>query len=186
MGKSSTISNAEWALAKRRARVLAELVANKECSHAIAIINQARAALRLSRAMMFRLLARYKEDQRTSALLPKAPGRTPGTSVLGKEREEIISAQIRKFYLTREKRPVGSSHPGPQKSPRHVSSAAGPRGEAQHFYRTRGASRSAREPCSKSSMPRNNNNSAIGSPFGLQRSSHWRWICWRARSLLVS
>jgi hypothetical protein len=27
----------------------------------------------------------------------------------------------------------GSSHPGPQKSPRHVSSAAGLRGEAQHF-----------------------------------------------------
>jgi hypothetical protein len=58
--------------------------------------------------MMFRLLARYKEDQRTSALLPKAPGRKPGTSVLGKEREEIISAQIRKFYLTREKRPVAA------------------------------------------------------------------------------
>ena len=58
--------------------------------------------------MMFRLLARYKEDQRTSALLPKAPGRKPGTSVLGKEREEIISAQIRKFYLTREKRTVAA------------------------------------------------------------------------------
>jgi len=108
MGKSSTISDAEWALAKRRARVLAELVSNKECSHAI--INRACATLRVSRAMMFRLLARYREDQRTSALLPKTPGRKRGSSGLGKEREEIISAQIRKFYLTREKRPVAALH----------------------------------------------------------------------------
>jgi putative transposase len=60
--------------------------------------------------MMFRLLARYREDERTSALLPKTPGRKLGTSVLGKEREEIISAQIRKFYLAREKRPVAALH----------------------------------------------------------------------------
>jgi len=60
--------------------------------------------------MLFRLLARYKLDQRTSALLPTTRGRKRGTFTLGKKREEIISTEIRKFYLTREKRPVAALH----------------------------------------------------------------------------
>jgi putative transposase len=60
--------------------------------------------------MVFRLLARYKEDQRARSLLPQTSGRKPGTSVLNKEQERIITAQIRDFYLTRERRPVAALH----------------------------------------------------------------------------
>jgi putative transposase len=92
-------------LPKRRARVLAKLAEQKECSRAM--IKRARGTLRLSRAMVFRLLARYKEDQRASSLLPQTSGRKP---VLNKEQERIITPQIRDFYLTRERRPVAALH----------------------------------------------------------------------------
>jgi hypothetical protein len=74
------------------------------------MIKRACGTLRLSRAMVFRLLARYKEDQRASSLLTQTSGRKPGTSVLNKEQERIITAQIRDFYLTRERRPVAALH----------------------------------------------------------------------------
>jgi putative transposase len=74
------------------------------------LIKRACGTLRLSRAMVFRLLARYKEDQRASSLLPQTSGRKPGTSVLKKEQERIITAQIRGFYLTRERPPVAALH----------------------------------------------------------------------------
>jgi|ERR1700722_3996925 len=74
------------------------------------MIKRACGTLRLSRAMVFRLLARYKEDQRASSLLPQASGRKPGSSVLRKEQERIITVQIRGFYLTRERLPVAALH----------------------------------------------------------------------------
>ena len=101
-------SPAEWALAKRRERVLSRLVERNECSHAM--IKKASAALELSRAMVFRLLARYREDRRLSALLLRSKGRKRGSGGLQKEQEQIITAQIRKFYLTRERRPVAALH----------------------------------------------------------------------------
>jgi putative transposase len=99
-------SEADWALAKRRERVLSKLAASKECSRAM--IRNACAKLQLSRAMVFRLLARYKEDNRLSALLLHSRGRKRGSGGLREEQEQIITGQIRKFYLTREKRPVAA------------------------------------------------------------------------------
>src|SRR5450755_2985681 len=67
MGILLKASEADWALAKRRERVLSTFAESKECSRAM--MQKACAALQLSRAMVFRLLARYREDPRLSALL---------------------------------------------------------------------------------------------------------------------
>jgi hypothetical protein len=44
--------------------------------------------------MLFRLVARYREDPRTSTLLLKTPGRKSGSRVLDKRQEEIIHSNI--------------------------------------------------------------------------------------------
>lgn len=102
------VSEADWALAKRRERVLSTLAESKEYSRAM--MQTACAALQLSRAMVFRLLARYREDRRLSALLLHPRGRKRGSGGLREEQEQIITGQIRKFYLTRERRPVAALH----------------------------------------------------------------------------
>jgi putative transposase len=101
-------SRADWALAKRREEVLSKLAESKECSRTM--IQKASAALRLSRAMVFRLLARYKEDRSVSALLLRPRGRKRGSGGLQKEQEQIITAHIRKFCRARERRPVTALH----------------------------------------------------------------------------
>jgi putative transposase len=88
-------SEADWALAKRRERVLSKLAASKECSRAM--IDKACVKLQLSRAMVFRLLARYREDRRLSALLLHPRGRKCRSGGLREEQEQIIAAQIRKI-----------------------------------------------------------------------------------------
>ena len=93
------VSEPDWALAKRRERVLSMLAESKECSRAM--MQKACAALQLSRAMVFRLLARYREDRRLSALLLHPRGRKRGSGGLREEQEQIITGQIRKFYLIR-------------------------------------------------------------------------------------
>jgi hypothetical protein len=75
------VSQADWALAKRRERVLSTLAESKECS----------------RAMVFRLLARYRKDRGLSALLLHPRGRKCGSGGLREEQEQIITAHIRKI-----------------------------------------------------------------------------------------
>jgi putative transposase len=80
------------AIAKRRERVLSHLAEQPECSRAM--IKKACATLELSRAMVFRLLARYKEDRRFSVLLPRPQGRKRGSHFLLEGQERMISLQI--------------------------------------------------------------------------------------------
>jgi len=75
-------SKAGWALARRREGVLSKLVESKECSRAM--IQKTSAALQLSRAMVFRLLARYRQDRRLNALLLRPRGRKRGSGGLQK------------------------------------------------------------------------------------------------------
>ena len=89
------VSQADWALAKRRERVLSTLAESKECSRVM--IQKACAALQLSRAMVFRLLARYRKDRGLSALLLHPRGRKCGSGGLREEQEQIITAHIRKI-----------------------------------------------------------------------------------------
>jgi len=106
MGTLLKASEADWALAKRRERVLSTLAKSKECSRAM--MQKACAALQLSRAMVFRLLARYREDRRLSALLLHPRGRKCGSGGLREEQEQIIAAQIRK--IGGKKRSVAALH----------------------------------------------------------------------------
>ena len=100
------VSQADWALAKRRERVLSTLAEGKECSRAM--IQKASATLQLSRAMVFRLLARYRKDCRLSALLLHPRGRKCGSGGLREEQEQIITAHIRK--IGGKKRSVAALH----------------------------------------------------------------------------
>jgi hypothetical protein len=98
-------SEADWALAKRRERVLSTLAESKECSRAV--MQKACAALQLSRAMVFRLLARYREDRRLSALLLHPRGRS--VEVEGSEKSRSRSAVLPLFRLPH-RRSLGSSN----------------------------------------------------------------------------
>lgn len=50
-----------------------------------------------------RLIRRYRQEQRTSALIPEKPGRKPGRRILGIKRDELIDAAINDFYLRPER-----------------------------------------------------------------------------------
>jgi hypothetical protein len=52
---------------------------------------------RVSKSMVFRLLARYRKDRRLSALLLHPRGRKCGSGGLREEQEQIITAHIRKI-----------------------------------------------------------------------------------------
>jgi hypothetical protein len=69
----------------------------------------------LSRAMVFRLLARYKEDRRFSVLLPRPQGRKRGSHALLEGQERMISFQIQKVARTGE----NPSLSGPPSQDRH-------------------------------------------------------------------
>ena len=60
------------AIAKRRERVLSHLAEQPECSRAM--IRRACATLQLSRAMVFRLLARYRQDPRVQRVASPPAG----------------------------------------------------------------------------------------------------------------
>jgi putative transposase len=64
----------------------------------------------LSRAMVFRLLARYKEDRRFSVLLPRPQGRKRGSHALLEGQERMISLQIQKVARTGENPSLAALH----------------------------------------------------------------------------
>jgi len=55
-------------------------------------VKEAADKLNLSRAIVFRLISRYRQEQLTSALIPERPGRKPGSRILGTKREQLIDA----------------------------------------------------------------------------------------------
>ena len=96
------------AIAKRRERVLSHLAEQPECSRAM--IKKACATLELSRAMVFRLLARYKQDPRFSVLLPRRQGRKLGSHALLEGQERMISLQIQEVAGTGENPSLAALH----------------------------------------------------------------------------
>ena len=71
-------------------------------------IEAACAKLTIGKAMLYRLIARYKDDGRTSALLPRKRGRRAGTSQLKPDAESIVGSGIERWYLTRQKPSVSN------------------------------------------------------------------------------
>ncbi len=92
----------------RRAKLLARLAETESSS--IEQVDGVAQKLKLSRASVYRLLARFKDSREATSLLPAAPGRKNGAKELGVDQEKIIHAWIEKFYLSRQRPSVAALH----------------------------------------------------------------------------
>lgn len=93
-------SEGEWEIASQRASAMDELVAH---GAGPSRVTQTAQELGLSKAMVYRLLARYRLNPVPSELLPKREGCVPGSRRLGDEVEAVIQEMISDFYLKRER-----------------------------------------------------------------------------------
>jgi len=89
----------DWEEAEFRARVLAELPEQLSESD----VEWAMRQLGVSRATVYRLARQFREDARTSALLPNTSGRKPGMLPLDPAVEAIVVHHFKGFYATRRK-----------------------------------------------------------------------------------
>lgn len=89
----------DWEEAEFRAKVLAELPEQLTQGE----VERAMRLLDVSRATLFRLMKHFREDGRTSALLPDTRGRKPGMRPLDPPVEEIVVHHFKVFYATRRK-----------------------------------------------------------------------------------
>jgi putative transposase len=101
-----TASDADWLIASKRASALEVLLAG--CTPAA--VAEAAHDLNLGTAMVYRLLALYRRNPSTSALLPNRGGRAPGARLLGDEVEAVIERLIAGYYLKRERPRVVDLH----------------------------------------------------------------------------
>jgi putative transposase len=102
------VSDAVWRATARRARVIAGLAENERCS--VEEVDLAAGKLKIGRAMVYRLLARFKQNRDTSSLLPTRPGRKAGVHLLEEAQEGIISNLIQEVYLSKQKPSVAALH----------------------------------------------------------------------------
>ena len=93
-------SEAEWEIASQRASAMDELVAHGAGPSRVTETAQ---KLGLSKAIVYRLVARYRLNPVPSELLLKREGRVPGSRRLGDEVEAVIQDMISGFYLKRER-----------------------------------------------------------------------------------
>jgi putative transposase len=91
----------DWKVARRRAAILRPLseALRKTCAD----VDAAADHLRLSRSFTYKLIARYRQRPQTSGLLSAARGRREGVRVIDPQREALIDAAIREFYLQQER-----------------------------------------------------------------------------------
>jgi putative transposase len=103
---AESASDADWEIASQRADALKVLLAGSSP----AAVAEVAADLRLSSAMVYRLLAVYRRNPSASSLLPNRGGRTPGTRLLSSEIETVIQSSISKYYLKKERPRVADLH----------------------------------------------------------------------------
>jgi len=89
----------DWEEAEFRARVLAELPEQL----AEGDVEWAMRQLNVSRATVFRLAKQFRDDARTSALLPNSSGPKPGMQPMEPAIEAIVAHHFKAFYATRRK-----------------------------------------------------------------------------------
>jgi putative transposase len=94
-------SDGAWSSATYREQVIRRLAQSDRLAEAD--VRQAMAELSLSRAWIHNLVARYRSNSVTSALLPSPPGPTPGFSKLPAELHELIERKIDEFYASRQR-----------------------------------------------------------------------------------
>ena len=101
-------ADADWAEAARREAVIRPLVDRERVRSTD--VEAAAKTLSLSRAMIYRLFARYRANPHTSSLLNNSPGRKIGSRILSKRVEQIIARSIKTYFLTPERPPVAALH----------------------------------------------------------------------------
>jgi putative transposase len=101
-----TASDADWQIASQREGALKMLLR----SNSPTAVAEVAADLRLSSAMVYRLLAVYRRDPSTSSLLPNRGGRVSGTRLLSKEVETVIQTLISGYYLKKQRPRVADLH----------------------------------------------------------------------------
>ena len=89
----------DWEEAEYRARVIGELPAQLTQGN----VDWAMRQLNVSRSTVFRLVKQFREDGRTSALLPDTRGPKPGMQPLNPAVEVIVSRHFKELYATRRK-----------------------------------------------------------------------------------
>ncbi|MEO3416081.1 Mu transposase C-terminal domain-containing protein [Roseovarius sp. CAU 1744] len=95
----NSAADKDWEEAEFRARVLADLPEQLTDGDVAWAMQQ----LDVSRATVYRLAKQFREDARTSALLPNTSGPKPGMQPLDPAVEAIVSRLFRDFYATRRK-----------------------------------------------------------------------------------
>ena len=103
-----TASESDWEIASTREAILAPLLWKNESTESA--VQRAASALKLSRAMVFRLLRRYRANPKTSTLLPVRRGRKEGCQLLDEKQEQLIAREIEDFYLTGERPSLAALH----------------------------------------------------------------------------
>jgi putative transposase len=103
-----SVPDAAWECAAVKAKVLAPLAEQEDCT-----TKQMEAAakdLGVSRATVYRLLARYKQRLQATSLLPETPGKKPGSKELSPVQEKIVQEAIRGFFLSKQRPSVAALH----------------------------------------------------------------------------
>ena len=95
-----TASDSEWEIASKRAQAMEELLVNGAGPSRIDEVARDHG---LSRAMVYRILARYRRNPSPSELLPKRGGRALGVHRLGVEVEALIQGLIDRYFLKKER-----------------------------------------------------------------------------------
>lgn len=94
-------SSADWRIACSREPTIRALIEMPRITRIA--LRDAGAELGLSRSRLYELLARYREAPVTSSLIDQADGYPKGRQRLLPELEDVIAAEIERFYLTRPK-----------------------------------------------------------------------------------
>jgi putative transposase len=81
---------ADWLLALKRESVIGPLAAQAKLG--VQRVDEAALELGLGRSVVYDLLKRYRQRSQTSSLLPGKRGREPKVSVLGQDREHLLSS----------------------------------------------------------------------------------------------
>jgi len=104
---TGTVEESAWDEACRREEIIRVLVANSDNGRiGRAAVKNAAARLGLGTSALYKLIKRFREERRVSALLPRKQGRPVGTRVISEAVETLIQEAIREIYLVPERPPM--------------------------------------------------------------------------------
>jgi putative transposase len=96
----AAISQADWDGAREREQVIGPLAENPRRS--VALMADAAAQLGCTVSFVYRLLARYMADPRTTTLIPHKRGKPRGLQMLSEDVERLMTVTIEEIYMNRQ------------------------------------------------------------------------------------